>query len=136
MVTGVYVDDITAEFRRMAWTLTGTMLLAVGLAALIARWIITSIKGRVATIETAMGKVAGGDLTVQIDVEGKDEITRIGKGMVLLISRLRESLQVVATASESTASGAMELQRTGEEQTRASQEVAKVAPPPLVKLPE
>jgi len=125
--TGVYVDDIMAEFSKMAWTLAGTMLVAVGLAALISRWIITSIKGRVATIETAMEKVAGGDLTIQIDVEGKDEITRIGKGMVRLISRLRESIQTVATASEGTASGAMELQRTGDEQTKASQEVAKGA---------
>ena len=125
--TGIFVDDIDREFWNLALTLAVTMVLAIGFSALLSRWIIKSIQGRIAGLETAMGGVAQGDLTTQVPVTGKDEITRIAHGLHQLVGRLGSSLRVVAAASDRTASGAMQLQRTGSQQTAASLEVARSA---------
>ena len=125
--TGVYVDDISAEFRNLALALLGTMVVAVALSALLSRWIILSIQGRITGMETAMDGVARGDLTTRVPVTGQDEITRIAAGLHQLTERLGRSLHVVAAASDRTASGATELQRTGSQQASASLEVARGA---------
>ena len=125
--TGAYVDDINVEFNSMAWAVVGTVLLAMALAFVVSRWIITSIKDRVSSIVLAMERMATGDLTGGISISGKDEIAQIGASLSALSGRLKASLGIVGQSSERTASGAMELHQTGLEQTAASLEVSTVA---------
>jgi methyl-accepting chemotaxis protein len=124
---GVYLDDVIAQYRRLA----GLLLLAFAAVSALA-WVLTmgiarNIRKRVKAIEACMVSAATGDLTVQAHVPGQDELARIGLSLNDLLRRMRESLAKVAGGADHAASGAVQLAFTGKSQFQACSEVAKAA---------
>lgn len=79
--SGVYIDDVQAEFARQ---LRDASLLGLGIAllmALVVRLIARSIARPLQEAVQAMGNIASGesDLTRRLDVHGRDEITHLGE---------------------------------------------------------
>jgi methyl-accepting chemotaxis protein len=75
--TGLYVDDLDADFRHDLWKLvvTGGLVLSV---ALIAAWLINrNITVPLGRLTTAMGRLAKGDLST--DVPGTDRGDEVGE---------------------------------------------------------
>ena len=101
--SGVYVDDVQAEFRGQVWnaSLMGLGIAAIMalLVALIARSIVRPLQAAV----SAMGNIASGesDLTRSLDTHGRDEITQLSHHFNSFTAKLRQvvsQLQVCANA--------------------------------------
>lgn len=79
--SGVYIDDVQAEFARQ---LRDASLVGVGIAllmALVVLLIARSIARPLQEAVQAMGNIASGesDLTRRLDTHGRDEITHLGE---------------------------------------------------------
>ncbi|MBI6566679.1 methyl-accepting chemotaxis protein [Pseudomonas synxantha] len=101
--SGVYVDDVQAEFNAQVWKASFIVLgiaLVMGLlVSLIARSIVQPLQAAV----NAMGNIASGesDLTRSLDTHGSDELTQLARHFNSFTAKLREvvgQLQVCATA--------------------------------------
>ena len=101
--SGVYVDDVQAEFTGQVWkaSVIGLIIAVVMalLVALIARSIVRPLQAAV----NAMGNIASGesDLTRSLDTHGHDEITQLSQHFNSFTAKLRQvvsQLQVCANA--------------------------------------
>ncbi|WP_438869432.1 methyl-accepting chemotaxis protein [Pseudomonas sp. L1(2025)] len=101
--SGVYVDDVQAEFNGQVWKASliglGIALLMGLLVILIARSIVQPLQAAV----NAMGNIASGesDLTRTLDTHGRDEVTQLSQHFNSFTAKLRQvvgQLQVCANA--------------------------------------
>ncbi|WP_378954650.1 methyl-accepting chemotaxis protein [Pelosinus sp. sgz500959] len=68
--------------------------------------------------------VAAGDLTVQANVNGKDEIAILAQGFNKMVHNLRELIMQVHTSSEQLAASSEELTASSQESSQATNQVA------------
>ncbi|WP_339484189.1 methyl-accepting chemotaxis protein [Pseudomonas sivasensis] len=101
--SGVYVDDVQAEFSGQVWKASmiglGIALVMGLLVSLIVRSIVRPLQAAV----NAMGNIASGesDLTRSLDTHGRDEITQLSQHFNSFTAKLRQvvsQLQVCANA--------------------------------------
>ncbi|MDL2185984.1 methyl-accepting chemotaxis protein [Pseudomonas sp. ChxA] len=101
--SGVYVDDVQAEFNGQVWKASliglGIAMVMALLVILIARSIVHPLQAAV----NAMGNIASGesDLTRTLDTHGRDEITQLSQHFNSFTAKLRQvvgQLQVCANA--------------------------------------
>lgn len=84
-------------------------LLAIGLAVALV-FILTSLIAKPLVQVTAVAnKLADGDLSIDVDGRGKDEIGQLTTAFKNMIGKLREVVSDVRTVSDNVASGAQEL---------------------------
>ena len=103
------------------------VVVAVGLAVLITRAIVTPINAAVRVAET----VAAGDLSSAIDAKGRDEtaqllaaLKRMNDNLVRLVSDVRTSSDSIATGSAQIAVGNADLSQRTEQQAANLQQTA------------
>ncbi|WLH87439.1 methyl-accepting chemotaxis protein [Pseudomonas sp. FP2338] len=101
--SGVYVDDVQAEFNGQVWKASliglGIALVMALLVILIARSIVHPLQAAV----NAMGNIASGesDLTRTLDTHGRDEVTQLSQHFNSFTAKLRQvvgQLQACANA--------------------------------------
>ena len=101
--SGVYVDDVQAQFRGQVWEASliglGIALIMALLVVLIARSIVRPLQEAV----HAMANIASGesDLTRSLDTHGQDEVTQLSRHFNTFTAKLRQvvsQLQVCANA--------------------------------------
>ncbi len=130
--SGIYIDDMQAEFAAQAWKASWVglciALIMASLVTLIARSIVRPLREAV----LAMANIASGesDLTRSLDTHGRDEITQLGHHFNAFTHKLRtviSHLQGTATALEqsSTALGmdASEAQQRCQHQASQMEQV-------------
>ncbi|MBC3956547.1 methyl-accepting chemotaxis protein [Pseudomonas triticifolii] len=89
--SGVYVDDVAAEFKTQLWNagifIAGIVLVMILMLTLIVRSIVRPLRAAV----IAMSNIASGesDLTRTLETHGSDEITELGKHFNAFIAKLR-----------------------------------------------
>ncbi|MGL4318831.1 MAG: methyl-accepting chemotaxis protein [Pseudomonas sp.] len=131
--SGIYIDDMQAEFREQAMRALGILLviavLLAGLVILIAR----SIAGPLDDAVSAMANIASGeaDLTRNLDNHGRDELTALAGHFNGFTDKLRgvigESLQAATTldqASQSLGEIASNAQQHSQQQSQQMELVA------------
>ena len=77
------------------------------------------VASRVAIIESSLGKVTNGDLTVLIDDRKDDEISRVAEGINYLVSQLGTSFKKIAALSEASSKTTGELVSSFDESLEA-----------------
>jgi len=119
--TGIYIDDVDAQFRKQAMLLGGVSLglLVVMLIAgsMIRGSIVNALGGEPAEASAIMAKVAAGDLTAQVGERPQGSLLAALGGM---IAALRELVREVSTS-------AIRLAENAEQIGHASSEVATAA---------
>ncbi|KPZ30694.1 hypothetical protein AN901_201685 [Pseudomonas syringae pv. theae] len=131
--SGVYVDDVAAEFKTQLWNaglfIAGIVLVMVLMLVLIVRSIVRPLRAAVA----AMGNIASGesDLTRTLETHGKDEITELGGHFNAFIAKLRNvvsqlqsSSVVLGQASTDLGSNAEQAQNRSQQQSQQMDLVA------------
>jgi methyl-accepting chemotaxis protein len=109
-----HTDAAAALADQNASNTVQTALLSLGLAALllaVLSWLIgRGIVGPLNRTVTALRRVGDGDLTGRLEVNGDDEVARMGHALNATIARIRETLSGIASASErmTDASGALD----------------------------
>ncbi|MGE8069224.1 methyl-accepting chemotaxis protein [Pseudomonas sp. NPDC089569] len=91
-----------------------TALITIGLALLLTRSIVVPLSQSVQVAEV----VAGGDLTGNIDITGKDEPARLLLALKSMQQSLRETIQRISDSSRQLASASEELSCVTEDATR------------------
>jgi len=110
-----------ADEDSIKWVL-GAIALATILTAVLASAFTRSI---VQPLRQAVGiaeQIAKGDLTVRIDIDGRDEPAQLLQSMSVMQADLRETMHLITDSSNQLASAAEELSAVTEESTRALHE--------------
>ncbi|MCR8720648.1 methyl-accepting chemotaxis protein [Pseudomonas syringae] len=122
--SGVYVDDVAAEFKTQLWNaglfITGIVLVMVLLLVLIVRSIVRPLRAAVA----AMGNIASGesDLTRTLETHGKDEITELGGHFNAFIAKLRNVVSQLQSSSVALGQASTDLGSNAEQAQNRSQQ--------------
>jgi len=131
--SGVYIDDMQAEFQRQ---LRDASLLGASIAAVLALLVIMigrSIVLPLREAEDAMATIASGeaDLTRRLDTHGNDEITRLGQHfntftgqLQQVVLRLRDAAHELQGSAGAVGSSAEQAQQRSEQQSQQMDQVA------------
>lgn len=123
--SGVYIDDMQAEFRAQVWEasiagLTIALVMAL-LVMLIARSIVRPLR---ATVE-AMANIASGesDLTRSLDTHGQDEVTELARHFNAFTAKLRQVIQQLQVAAGALGQSSSDLDdNASQSQVRSQQQ--------------
>ena len=123
--------DADATYTSAKWWIGAMLAICIATAMGLAMWISRVIsKPLGAAVEVAQ-RVAGGDLTADIRLAGKDETGQLLtalKGMndnlLKIVGEVRSGTDTIATASNEIASGNMDLSNRTEEQASSLEETA------------
>ena len=101
--SGVYVDDVQAEFNAQVWKASGVGLGIAVVMALLVSLIVRSIVRPLQAAVNAMANIASGesDLTRSLDTHGRDEVTQLSQHFNSFTAKLRHvvgQLQMCANA--------------------------------------
>ncbi|MFA1029645.1 MULTISPECIES: methyl-accepting chemotaxis protein [Pseudomonas syringae group] len=131
--SGVYVDDVAAEFKTQLWNagifIAGIVLVMVLLLVMIVRSIVRPLRAAVG----AMANIASGesDLTRTLETHGKDEITELGTHFNAFVAKLRNvvgqlqnSAVALGKASTDLGNNAEQAQNRSEQQSQQMDLVA------------
>jgi methyl-accepting chemotaxis protein len=99
------------------------LALALGLAGSVL--ITRSITRPLAEFVRVLGTAAEGDLNVQAQARGRDEIAQLAHSLNGMLAKLRGTLGKVSGAAAAVASGAAELSASSEEMSASSEQLAK-----------
>jgi methyl-accepting chemotaxis protein len=105
--------------------LIGLALLAMAMGLAIALFITRSIVRPLRTFSGVMAVAAGGNLTVQAEVLGRDELAELGRQLNDMLGRLKATLAEVARSATSVSSGATELSASSEEMSATTAQLAQ-----------
>ncbi|WP_297837496.1 methyl-accepting chemotaxis protein [Pseudomonas sp.] len=131
--TGVYIDDIKAQFRdELLQTSSLCLLIALLLAAAISL-IVHSISRPLQQTVEAMASIASGegDLTRQLQVSGRDELTSLALHFNVFTDKLRRVIgemlgvaQLLDRAAQSLSDSASAAQQQSGQQSQQMEQVA------------
>lgn len=116
--------EIVAEMaaaRNVSIILT---LVAVFMSVLLGLFLTRSITKPVGEAVDALNRLSKGDLTVDIEVNRKDEIGTLMKAMKDMITKLRSIVTEVKNVAESVASGSQQLSATAQQISQGASEQA------------
>lgn len=118
---------MTASVASARTGLVVGLLVACVAGAIIATLITRSITQPVAVALRAVERVAGGDLSADIDVTSRDELGRICTALNKMIATLRDIIGEIATAANNVASGSEQMSAAAQQLSQGSTEQASAA---------
>ncbi|PWC76968.1 methyl-accepting chemotaxis protein [Azospirillum sp. TSH64] len=88
--TGVYTDDVDAEFRARIWRELGVSLLLLAISVGIGIWVSRGMSRPLLAIRDVLGRIGGGDLTVAVPhADRPDEIGDMARAVAGLATTLQ-----------------------------------------------
>ncbi len=110
------VAQIVAEVQATVsrWTMVLIVLLVIGVAValLITTRIVRSIMKPLDAIDSALGRLADGDLSARVEVTSNDELGRVGVSLNRAAQSQQESVSAIADNAQMLAAAAEELTAT------------------------
>ncbi|RKX44137.1 MAG: hypothetical protein DRP27_07130, partial [Thermotogae bacterium] len=122
---GIYADDIQKDVMALLLPILYAGIAAVVIVIVILYFIARGIGKAAGTLETAVGTIAGGDLTHTFELNRSDELGRVGNAIKKMIAELKEVLTGVIESSKESNTLAQNLAAAAEEQGAAAQEVTQ-----------
>ncbi|MCU1729387.1 methyl-accepting chemotaxis protein [Pseudomonas sp. 7P_10.2_Bac1] len=131
--SGVYMDDLQAEFQTQIWKASGAGLTIALIMIVLVRLIARSIARPLKEAVHAMTNIASGesDLTRSLDTHGRDEVTELAQHFNTFTAKLRtviSHLQSTANALEQSStelgSNATQAQQRSQQQALQMDQVA------------
>lgn len=131
--SGVYIDDMQAEFMGQVWKATVVGLVIAAFMALLVILIARSIVRPLQDTVNAMANIASGesDLTRSLDTHGQDEVTQLAHHfnaftakLRLVISELQVSASALGQSSSDLGNDAVQAQQRSQQQSQQMELVA------------
>ncbi|MBE7374761.1 methyl-accepting chemotaxis protein [Pseudomonas sp. AL-54] len=123
--TGMYLDDIQAQFRQTLLQVAGVCLLIVLLLAAVIGLIGRSISQPLQNTVEAMSAIASGegDLTHQLQVFGRDELSQLARDFNTFTGKVRQVITELLGSAQSLEQAAVHLRdNAGAAQQHSSQQ--------------
>ncbi|EPJ97317.1 MULTISPECIES: methyl-accepting chemotaxis protein [Pseudomonas] len=118
--SGVYIDDVQAEFQSQVIKATVVGLIITLLMGLLLTLIVRSIVGPLQETVNAMANIASGesDLTRTLDTHGQDEVTQLARHFNAFTAKLRQVVTQLQASASALGQSSSEL---GNDATQAQQ---------------
>lgn len=113
-------DNANRAMIFMVVLVIGSIAMAVALGVYIAK----VISGPVREIVEVAGKIAGGNLDVEVDVRTKDEIGQLAQAFNMMAGNINRAMLSINEAAEQVAAGAQQIASSGEVLSQGSTEQA------------
>jgi methyl-accepting chemotaxis protein len=124
-------DDLYAGARWIIAALVlGALAIGVAFAMFIARNLVRQLGGEPGYAAKVASRIAGGDLSTQVNVGAKDQdsmmfaLKQMRDSLAKIVGEVRSGTDTIATASSQIASGNLDLSSRTEEQASALEETA------------
>lgn len=115
---------VFAPLAQLRWLLSLIALAGVIIVVAVTFVTVKRITRPIEILESEVNRVAGGDLTVQAQVSGKDEIAKLAMGFNKMVNNLRSLIVHVNNTAEQVAASSEELTASAQESAQASNQVA------------
>ncbi|WP_213881442.1 methyl-accepting chemotaxis protein [Pseudomonas sp. dw_358] len=125
--SGVYIDDMQADFMTQIWHASLVGLVIVVIMALLVLVITRSILRPLRTTVGAMANIASGesDLTRTLPVEGKDEITELARHFNTFTAKLHRVISELQSCAHALGQSSTELGNNAEQAQQRSEQQAQ-----------
>ena len=98
--SGIYIDDINEEFKKSVWRFIGIVSIGIFVMSIVLLPLMKNISKRLYLLNKHVKMIdLENNLTIQIPVEGNDEISSIGITFNNFISHLKEQLNLIKNES-------------------------------------
>jgi methyl-accepting chemotaxis protein len=127
--TGIYVDDVDADWHQAAWEAALITLASLALLLLVSTFVSRSIFRRLREIVERIHDVTRGegDLTRRIPVNSEDEVGEVAKGFNTFIEQVQSIVSQVADNAQHVAAASEEFSSTSQQITANSEETSAQA---------
>jgi methyl-accepting chemotaxis protein len=132
--TGIYIDDIDAEFRSALFQSLGILAVLAGalsaMVVLLNRGILRSLGGEPSYAAEIANRIASNDLTAMVKIAPDDRVSllfsmkRMQEQLTRTIGTIKVSADSIATATQQIAAGNQDLSQRTEEQAASLEETA------------
>jgi methyl-accepting chemotaxis protein len=122
--SGIYIDDVDAQFRAELVTVASIVLPLLLLLGLLGWWVTRSITGPLARVSDAVTAAADGDLTARVSLDQDDEFGETAARIDEMLGKLDESMSYVQAAAAQAARAAQDLVAASRDVSSASQDQA------------
>jgi methyl-accepting chemotaxis protein len=122
--SGIYLDDVQAVFMQQMATSGLGILAIIAVLVCVAVWMTRSITRPLKAAVVAAGRMADGDLTVEIDAAGKDETGQLLTAMRHMADKLASVITEVSASSAALAGSSQEINSTAQSLSQAASEQA------------
>lgn len=116
--------NIAAFAKRIAMILITLVLIALVVSLIVSMLITRSITAPLSAGVGVANRLAAGDLTLDIQVQSKDETGQLLAAMKNMLEKLKETISDVKSAAENVASGSSELSASSEQMSQGASEQA------------
>ncbi|MBC3929118.1 methyl-accepting chemotaxis protein [Undibacterium sp. CY21W] len=133
-ITGLYLDDLTDAFIKDLWSaiflLAGIGIVLSAIIVIVARNIERAIGGEPEYAADIAKGIAAGDLTIDVHTRENDQdsllfaMKSMRQSLAKVVGEVRQSTDMIATASSEIASGNLDLSARTEEQAGSLEETA------------
>jgi len=113
-----------AAARRGMLAVAGTSVLLVALVAALGVATTRSVTGPLGQLVRALERVGQGDLRVQLNLSGRDEVVQVAQAFDRLVAWLRDTVGRVNEVSQTLTASAEEMAATSEQTNRSVGEIA------------
>lgn len=118
------VSEANALYQSNFMLLVSILIGSAVIAAAAALWIIVSISRALSSAVKLANSVADGDLNVNAEARGDDEVADLIKSLNAMVGHLRDVVGKVTSATRNVASGSQELSATAEQLSQGATEQA------------
>jgi methyl-accepting chemotaxis protein len=125
LFAGKSLADAHAARNKMGMAVGVATLLALILAFVATMFMAKRITGPLRMLGTAVGAVAGGDLTRTVDVKTADEVGVLSRDFNTMVGELRKLVRHVHELSQTLAASSEELTASAEQSSDVSHQVAQ-----------
>lgn len=112
------------EYVNKANIVLGALGISLPILAYICIALVLSITTAVSIISTGLTRIQGGDLSFQVQLNSKDELSQISSGIDQMIIKMRDILKKIALVAEHLSTSAKQLTAGAEQSAQASNQIA------------
>ena len=114
-------SDSLAAYENAKWAVSIFIFISIIIAIVVALMISRSINQPLARAVISARNIADGDLTQELQVDGKDELTELAQALKQMQQKLRDAISHIASSSSQLASAAEQLNVITDESAKALQ---------------
>jgi methyl-accepting chemotaxis protein len=137
----VPTSAVYSPLKELKTIFGGVTLVIIAVSFFIIRILAGKMTGPLTTLTSYAKQIAAGDLTVQIQMQGKDELSELGQAFNTMNNRLRDLIKDIITSGSSVADTAADMKKAAEQTgavsvqiTNAVSDIAKGASEQLISI--